>query len=316
MKSSKNIFLLFISLLLILFLLFYGETGLSLNSQIITELRIPKILACFFAGGLLAVAGLLMQIYFQNPLAGPDILGISSGSVLLVAIWTMATSALPKALSQIGINIVSFFGSFLVFILLIFFMRKQRTKMTILIIGILISSFVSSIVSILINSSQALQVKTYLLWSQGSFRNLTSSDLVYFISLSLITLIPVIVFKKAFNQISIGENYAKSMGVNLKLTKYIFVLTSALSVSVITVYCGPVGFVGIIAPYIAKRFLRKTNLTVLLPSAFLIGTILTLFAEAVLTSFPSIPFTVNTILGLIGAPILVYFVYEQKEVLI
>lgn len=312
----KIAFTVIICLALISFLALYGETGFMTDRSVLMDIRIPKIIAAFFAGGLLAVSGILMQLYFQNPIAGPEVLGVSSGSLFFVALFVMAQNFVPKFIFDLGINFASYLGALIVFLFLIFFSRRQSSKGSILIIGILISSFVTSAISVLVNLSQALQVKSYLLWSQGSFRNLLAEDMKLFIFLCLIILIPIFIFKKSFYQVSIGENYARSLGVNLRLTKAMFVLIASWCVSIITTYCGPIGFVGIIAPFLTRKFLKTANLNFTLPTTFLVGAIITLFSESIITLFPSIPLSTNTILGIIGAPILVYFMYEKKDILV
>jgi iron complex transport system permease protein len=312
MKINKPVLLLILMLMLVLILLGLGESGISFNQNILYEIRIPKILTCILAGGLLAIAGFLMQVFFQNPLAGPDILGVSSGSVLFVALFTLNPSLLLSRYENIELHIISFLGSLFVFSLLMFFIYKQKSKSTLLIIGILISYFVSSIVSILVNSSQALQLKSYLLWTQGSFRNVGINDLPLFLFFALITILPIWFFKKSLHQLVLGDDYAKSMGNNLKLTKRLFIVFSSLAVSITTVFCGPIGFVGVVGPFLAKKIIKKANINELLITSFLVGAMMTLFSEFVMTLFSNIPFTTNATLGIIGAPILVYFVYNQR----
>ena len=157
--------LLFLSVILIaLFLLIYGETGFNFSPDLIWELRLPKVLVCFFAGGILAVAGLLMQVFFQNPLAGPDILGVSSGSSLFVAFWMMASTGLSSTIVDWGMGAMSFIGAISVFIILIYFVYNNMSRVSLIIAGLLISSFTSSGISILVNMSQALQLKNFLIW--------------------------------------------------------------------------------------------------------------------------------------------------------
>lgn len=295
-------------------LLYIGESGLNSNMVLINELRLPKVVACFFAGGLLAVSGLLMQIFFQNPLAGPDILGVSSGSSLFVAIWMMAGAGLSPAINELGLNVMSFLGSLSVFLLLLFFLKKNISRVSLIIIGLLISSFAASGISVLVSMSQALQLKNFLVWSMGSFRNLTPADLPRFIFLSLLSLVPVWFFVKPFNQFLLSENYARSVGVNIKQMRAVFVTIAALQISVVTLFCGPIGFIGIIAPHLARLYLKRAQLTHLLPAVFLVGSFLALFTELVLVLTPPLSISVNAVLGLIGAPIIVLYLYKEKSI--
>lgn len=311
--NSKNILLALLLLVFAIFLLTYGETGFNINSNLIWQLRFPKIMVCFFAGGMLAIAGLLMQIFFQNPLAGPDILGVSSGSSLFVAFWMMASVGLSQRIMDWGMSAMSFLGAISVFMILIFFVHKNMSRVSLIIAGLLISSFASSGISILINISQALQLKNYLSWSMGSFRNVTGPELPRFIFLSLISTLPVLFFLKSLNQFLLSENYAKSMGVNVKRMRMIFVSIAALQISVVTLFCGPIGFIGIISPHLARQILKRSQLSILLPAVFFIGAILAFIAETIIVLTPSWSISVNAILGLIGAPIIVLYLYRQRE---
>lgn len=311
--NAKNSVLGLIVVLFGAFLLVYGESGFNLNAPLISELRLPKVVVCFFAGGMLAIAGLLMQIFFQNPLAGPDILGVSSGSSLFVAFWTMAGAGLSQTVFSWGMSAMSFLGAASVFLLLIFFVHRNMSRISLIIIGLLISSFAASGISILVNMSEALQLKNYLMWSMGSFRNVTSTELSRFIILSLLATAPVLFFIKSLNQFLLSENYAKSMGVNVKRMRILFVSLAALQISIVTLFCGPIGFIGIISPHLARGILKRSQLKVLLPAAFLIGSILAFVAESVLVLLPTFSISINAVLGLIGAPVIVIYLYRQRE---
>jgi iron complex transport system permease protein len=161
--------------------------------------------------------------------------------------------------------------------------------------------------------SQALQVKNYLMWSMGSFRNVTSSELPRFVLLSLASTLPVLFLLKPLNQFLLSENYAKSMGVNIKKMKIVFVSLAAFQISIVTMFCGPIGFVGIISPHLARTFIKRSQLKVLVPVVFLIGSLLAFFTEVVLVFFPTQSISVNAILGIIGAPVIILYLYRQRE---
>jgi len=311
--NIKNILLGLIVISMMIFLISFGESGFNLNNQIIMQLRLPKVLVCLLAGGMLSIAGLLMQIFFQNPLAGPDILGISSGSSLFVAFWMMAAATFSPAILNWGMNLMSFLGALSVFLVLIFFVHKNMSRVSLIIVGILISSFTSSGISILVNISEVVQLKSYLLWSMGSFRNVTSDDLPRFVFLSIFSLVPVFLFLKPLNQFLLSENYAKSMGVDVKKMKFIFIILAALLVSIVTLYCGPIGFIGIISPHLAKKIIKKSDLKDIIGASFLIGSFLALFAEMIQVIAPPSLVSINAILGLIGAPVIISYLYRQKE---
>ena len=311
--NLKNSILIFIVALFFGFLLVYGESGLNLNSQLILELRLPKVLVCLLAGGTLAISGLIMQIFFQNPLAGPDILGVSSGASLFVAFWMMAATRLSPVVTNWGMSLMSFLGALSVLVLLLFFLTKNMSKVSLIIVGLLISSFAGSGISILVNKAESLTIKNYLLWSMGSFRNVTSSDLNRFVILSLIGFVPVLFLSKILNQMLLSENYAISMGVNVKKIKILLVILSAFQISVVTSFCGPIGFIGIISPHLARIILKRAYLNNITLATFLIGAFLALLSEGIITCMPSFGISINAVLGLIGAPVIVIYLYRHRE---
>ena len=311
--NLKNSILIFIVALFFGFLLVYGESGLNLNSQLILELRLPKVIVCLLAGGTLAISGLIMQIFFQNPLAGPDILGVSSGASLFVAFWMMAATRLSPVVTNWGMSLMSFLGALSVLVLLLFFLTKNMSKVSLIIVGLLISSFAGSGISILVNKAESLTIKNYLLWSMGSFRNVTSSDLNRFVILSLIGFVPVLFLSKILNQMLLSENYAKSMGVNVKKIKILLVILSAFQISVVTSFCGPIGFIGIISPHLARIILKRAYLNNIILATFLIGAFLALLSEGIITCMPSFGISINAVLGLIGAPVIVIYLYRHRE---
>jgi iron complex transport system permease protein len=252
--SLKNLLLMLAALFMALFLLFYGEVGFTSNADLLWQIRLPKIVACFFAGGLLAIAGLLMQIFFQNPLAGPDILGVSSGSSLFVALWILLGTSLPPLVQSLGVSAMSFLGALSVFSLLLFFVHKNLSRVSLIIIGLLISAFASSCISLLVSLSSASSLKNFLMWSMGSFRNLNLNELSQFLILSFISLIPLLLLKKSLNQFLLSEQYAQSMGLNIKKMKYI----SSRSTFTGGFFDG--GFIGVFSRNYFSAVARKSHL--------------------------------------------------------
>lgn len=313
MKNLNNIVLVIFAVLMIAVLCFYGESGWGYQSQIFVQIRMPKILVCVFSGAMLSIAGLLMQIFFQNPIAGPDVLGVSAGASLFSAIWIMASEVLPLRFFNLGLNVSAFLGALFVFLILILFSKKIHSRLILLILGVLISSFAASFVSILVNSSPALQIKNYLLWSQGTFRNLTIEEIPLFIVVSILSIIPIFYYKKTMQLYLLGENYAHSLGVNIKKSSRVFVVLTSIYVSIVTVYCGPIGFIGIIGPHLAKKLIGRSTLDLVLPATILMGIVLALGAEIILTYFSYLPITINSILGIIGAPVLIFYVIRSRE---
>jgi iron complex transport system permease protein len=309
-----SFFLLVCAMAFVLFT--YGDIGFNVSNDVVLwQLRFPKIVVAIFSGGLLASAGLLLQVFFQNPLAGPDLLGINAGACLGVAIAIMGAGFLPEALVDVSLPITAMMGAIAVFFLLTFLVKKNLSKITLIILGLLLASFTASIISILVNMSPSLQVKNFLLWSMGSFKNVTIENLPLFVGCSLLSLVCLAFLPKKLNQFIIGENYAKSMGVNVRAFKIIIILVCSCMVATTTAFCGPIGFIGIIAPHIARTFIKKSDIRLVMPATFLMGSLLALFTELILIFTSKYSLATNSVLGLIGAPIIALYLYKARRVL-
>lgn len=317
MKPIITIFSFLLITTLMAFLLFaYGDAGFTLDNHIVLwQLRFPKIIVGILAGGMLASSGLLLQVFFQNPLAGPDLLGINAGSCLGVAIAIMGATLIPAGLVEISLPVMAMLGALAVFLLLGFLVQKNLSRISLLILGLLIASFTSSFISILVTMTPSLQVKNFLVWSMGSFQNLTITELPLFITLSLIGVLSLLFIPKQLNQFIIGENYARSMGVNVRAFKLILILICSYLVAIVTAYCGPIGFIGIIAPHIARTFIKRSDIRLVMPAVFFVGSILALLTELVLIFTSPYSLTTNSILGLIGAPVIALYLYKERRML-
>jgi iron complex transport system permease protein len=307
---------LLITILLVFILFAYGDAGFTLENEVVLwQLRYPKIIVALLAGGMLASAGLLLQVFFQNPLAGPDLLGINAGSCLGVAVAIMGARFIPPALVEVSLPVMAMLGALAVFLLLGFLVQKNLSRISLLIMGLLIASFASSFISILVNMTPSLQVKNFLVWSMGSFQGLTVSDLPLFYVLSLLGIIAMMILPKKLNQYIIGENYAKSMGVDVRTFKIILILVCSYLVAVVTAYCGPIGFIGIIAPHVARTFIKRSDIRFVMPAVFLVGSILALFTELILIFTGQYSLSTNSILGLIGAPVIALYLIKERRML-
>lgn len=307
---------LLITTLLVFILFAYGDAGFTLDNEVVLwQLRFPKIIVGLLAGGMLASAGLLLQVFFQNPLAGPDLLGINAGSCLGVAIAIMGARFIPPALVEVSLPAMAMLGALAVFVLLGFLVQKNISRISLLIMGLLIASFASSFISILVNMTPSLQVKNFLVWSMGSFQGLTVTELPLFYALSFLGILAMMILPKKLNQYIIGENYAKSMGVNVRAFKIILILVCSYLVAVVTAYCGPIGFIGIIAPHIARTFIKRSDIRFVMPAVFLVGSILALFTELILIFTSPYSLTTNSILGLIGAPVIALYLFKERRML-
>jgi iron complex transport system permease protein len=314
MSSYRNklIFLFFLCFAITLYLLFEGESGAVSTLEIFKELRMPKVISCIVFGGLLSIAGFMMQLYFQNPLAGPDILGITSGSIFFVAIWSFFSINLSPLIVSLGIKFFSLTGAFFVFTFLAFFLKRGHSKVSLLILGVLVASILNSLSTILSNNAENIALKNYLLWIQGSMRNVFYADLPYILLIFFILLFGVWKERKKMSLYVLGENYSKTLGLDVNRFKWTLIILTSVIVSFVSVYCGPVAFVGLISPFVSRELLKTSNASILIIANLLLGTFFVLLAEMVMTIFPGHGLSLNTILGIIGMPLMIYFLVDKR----
>ncbi len=311
---AKLFFIFFINAFIITVLLAYGDSGFSLaNTNIVWQIRFPKIVVALMGGGLLACAGYLLQVFFQNPLAGTDLLGINSGASFGVAIAMMGLPYLPEELGLMGQTPFALLGALGVFLILLYLAQKNVSRTSLIITGILISSFLSSFISLLVNVSPSLQIKNFLMWSMGSFQALTLDQLPFFSFSSIVLILCLTTMPKSLNQFALGQNYAQSMGLNIKGFKIKLILLCSLITSLVTVACGPIAFIGVISPFIARFYIKQSNSLYLLPMVFLTGSFIALISEFIIIFVSRYSFNTNSILGLIGAPLIAFYLYQSRK---
>jgi iron complex transport system permease protein len=286
---------------------------------IIFNFRLPKAITAILVGVGLSISGLLMQTLFRNPLAGPYVLGLSSGSSLGVAFVILGASLLPTVLSEIllssyGIILASCLGSFIVMLLVLIVSQRLRDTATILIVGLMFSSFTGAIVSVLTYFSSAEQLQKFTFWSMGNLGNLSWQNiLILFISV-LIGLLLSIISIKSLDALLLGENYAKSLGLNIKKSRYIIIIATCILAGSITAFAGPIAFVGLAVPHLSKLLFQTSNHKILFWSTILIGGILMLFCDMI-SQLPGMDFTlpINAITSIIGAPIVIWLLIWKKN---
>lgn len=306
----------------VLLSLFGDEDGKETWYYIIRDYRVPKAITAILVGSGLSVSGLLMQTLFRNPLAGPFVLGISSGASLGVAILILGGAFLGAnitaiAYSNYGLAIASSLGAFLVLLAVMIVAQRVRNIMSILIIGLMFGSLTSAIISVLAYFSTAEQLQQYMFWSFGSLGNLSWNELTLFIVIYLIGMLLVVFVIKPLNSLLLGENYAKSMGVNLKRTRNITLIATALLTGIITAFSGPIAFIGLAVPHIAKIIFKTSNHKILLPVTLIIGAIVMLISDTI-AQLPNSEYTlpINAITSLFGAPIVIWLLIRKRNVVL
>ncbi|PCH53638.1 MAG: iron ABC transporter [Flavobacteriaceae bacterium] len=300
--------------------LFDGQVEKESWKAIIINYRLPKAITAIIVGSGLSISGLLMQTLFRNPLAGPFVLGISSGASLGVAILILGASFLGAnitayAFTNWGHAIAASIGSFLVLSAVMLAAIKVRNTMSILIIGLMFGSLTAAIISVLAYFSSANQLQQYLFWSFGSLGNLSWKEIsallvTFFIGISL-----VIFIIKPLNSLLLGENYAKSMGVNVKQTRNIILISTSLLTGVITAFSGPIAFIGLAVPHLTKLLFNTSNHKILLPAVAISGAIIMLICDSI-AQLPNSEYTlpINAITSLFGAPIIIWLLVRKRKV--
>ena len=333
--SRVTIFVLMSLFLIILFILdlFLGSVSLEVRDvlkvlsgdsanvagSIILDFRLPKALTALLVGVALSLSGLQMQTLFRNPLAGPYVLGVSSGASLGVALVILGFSSGISFLNlqQTGnwiLVISAWLGSGIVMLLILFISVRVRDIMTILILGMMLASGLSAVVSIMQYFSNETMLKAYVIWTMGSLGNLSPGQLkiltLSVVAGSLLTILSV----KILNALLIGENYAGSMGLNIKWSRVlIFTCTTILAGSV-TAFCGPIGFIGIAVPHIVRNLFKTSDHSVLVPGTILCGAIIMILSDIV-SQLPGseIVLPVNSVTSLIGIPVVIWVIVKNKN---
>ncbi|CAM3423636.1 Iron ABC transporter permease [Flavobacterium longum] len=294
-----------------------GQTSRETWDYIIVNYRLPKAVTAVLAGVGLSVAGLLMQTLFRNPLAGPYVLGLSSGSSLGVAVVVMGAGLLPATswmLSSYGIVVASCLGSFLVLLAVMAVSQKLRDTAAILIVGLMFGSFTSAFVGVLTYFSSAEQLQKFMFWSLGNLGNLSwlsvgilASAVVGGLSLAVYSIKPL-------NALLLGENYAKSLGLDYRKSTFVIVVATSLLAGSITAFAGPIAFVGLAVPHIARLVFQTSNHNILFWATLLLGAIVMLVCDL----FSQVPGTdvtlpINAITSIIGAPVVVWLILKKRK---
>lgn len=281
--------------------------------SIVIDIRLVRAVVALLAGAALSVSGLQMQVLFRNPLAGPYVLGVSAGASLGVALFVLGAPlvgvALSPALQSIGTAGAAWIGSAVVLVAVVALSRRIKDIMVMLILGIMLSSGVGALVEIMQYLSSEASLKSYIVWTMGSLGDVTSTQLALLAPIVLVGLTMAVATIKPMNMLLAGERYAASMGLNIERTRTVVLTATTLLAGTITAFCGPIGFVGIAVPHIARILFRSADHRVLLPATILSGVVMMLVGDIVAKYF-ALP--INTITALMGIPIVIYIVTRNR----
>ncbi|WP_274474468.1 FecCD family ABC transporter permease [Mangrovimonas aestuarii] len=297
----------------------FGSVDNSSWEYIILNYRLPKAFTAIIVGSGLGISGLLMQTLFRNPLAGPFVLGISSGASLGVALVILGTSIFGSVFSAIlaskwSVVIAASLGSFLVLLAVMLVSAKVRDTMAILIIGLMFASITAAIVSVLSYFSSAEQLQQYIFWGFGSVGNLSWNELIILSIIYAIGLVFCILGIKFLNTLLLGENYARSLGLNIKKARMTIIIATSLLAGTITAFAGPIAFVGLAIPHLTRLVFNTSNHKILIPAVFLFGSIIMLICDSI-SQLPASDYTlpINAITSMFGAPIVIWLLVRKRS---
>jgi iron complex transport system permease protein len=319
MRKNVYIFLGLILLLLVLALLdtCSGSVWISphrlfalspMQEQILLQLRLPKMLTAILAGASFSVAGLMMQTLFRNPLAGPYILGVSSGASLGVALVTMCGVALGSNGLISGAAIV---GSVLVMLLVMLIAKRIRSNVTLLIVGMMVGNIAGALVNMIQNFANPDSLKLFIVWTLGSLNGVGWNELPTLAIGVLIALVLVLILIKPLNGLLLGEDYARGLGINVERTRWMMVVASCLLAGSVTAFCGPIAFVGVAVPHIARGIFATSNHRLTVPASVLIGANILLVCD-ILCNIGTYSLPISTVSALFGAPIILWIILKKK----
>ncbi|MES2628627.1 MAG: iron ABC transporter permease [Bacteroidota bacterium] len=293
-----------------------GKATHAGHAFIINDFRLPKAITALTAGAAIAVSGLIMQTFFRNPLAGPFVLGVSSGASLGVALLVMAGSIFGSFFiyGQWAIILAGLIGSALVLTLVVMASSKVNDPVSLLIIGLMFGSFTSAIVSVLQYFSIPELVQAYLFWTFGSLSGVGWEQLSWLVPAVVAGLLLSLMLRKNLNLLLLGEHYAVSLGMNVKRNRFLVIVVTCLLAGVVTAFCGPIAFLGMAVPHLARNLMNTADHGKLIPVTALLGAILLLFCD-ICTQLPGkdLALPINALTSLIGAPVVIAIILKRNK---
>jgi len=282
--------------------------------NIVWKIRLPRLLNAAILGGALSLSGYLLQTFFRNPIAGPFVLGISSGAKMFLAVVTIAISGLMPAMPVSVTVLASFLGSMISMLVVLAFSGRIKNMSTLLVIGMMVSYICSAVTDLLINFAKEADIVNLTYWSLGSFSapswtNLKTAAFIIFPALILTFLL-----SKPISAYNLGEGYAQSMGVNVKLFRVLLILISSVLSACVTAFAGPISFVGIAVPHITRIMLKTSKPHLMIPASFLCGSVFCMICDLIArTLFAPVDLSVGTITSIIGAPIVIWLIASRRK---
>ncbi len=284
--------------------------GSGIEHQIMLSLRLPKALTAVLAGSALALSGLMMQTLFRNPLAGPYILGVSSGATLGVATLILLGTVFGFAATSAMTVVCAIIGSVLVLLLVMLFSYRVRSNVTLLIVGMMIGSVAGALVNVMQNYANPDSLKLFIVWTLGSLSSVGWEEMRWLVPIVLAGMLLVVMLIKPLNGLILGEEYAQGLGINIRRVRFVMVVATGLLAGGITAFCGPIAFVGVAVPHIARGLFRTSNHMQTVPATALAGANLLLICDVISGAF-TYPLPISTVSALFGAPIVIYIILKK-----
>ena len=303
-------------------LILTGDTSESeIWQNIIWKSRLPQALTAIVAGAGLAVSGLQMQTVFRNPLAGPSVLGISNGSALGVAFVVLLSGRIGGvALSRLGylgnaaLSVAAIIGALAVMLLIVWISQKVKGNVTLLIIGVMIGYQANAIIGVLKFLSPEEDVKAFVVWGLGSFSRVSGDEMVLFVVLMCVLLPLACLLVKPMNILLLGDRYAANLGLNVRQARMLVIVSSGVLVAIVTAYCGPIMFIGLAVPHLARAIFRTSDHRLLMPATALCGAALALVCNLI-ARMPGFEgaLPVNSVTALVGAPVIAAVLFRRRK---
>ena len=298
-----------------------GDESHEIWTNIIWKSRLPQVLTAIVAGAGLAVSGLQMQTVFRNPLAGPSVLGISNGSALGVAFVILLSGKIGGvALSRLGyigdaaISVAAIVGALAVMLLIVWIAQKVKGNVTLLIIGVMIGYLANAIIGVLKFLAPEEDVKSFVVWGLGSFSRVSGDEMILFVILMCVLIPLSFLLVKPMNILLLGDRYASNLGLNVQRARMLVIVSSGVLVAIVTAYCGPIMFIGLAVPHLARAIFRSSDHRVLMPATALCGAVLALVCNFI-ARMPGFEgaLPVNSVTALVGAPVIASVLFRRRQ---
>lgn len=296
------------------FLKLFSDSVDKTTYNILFKIRIPRMLACIFLGGALSVSGFLLQTFFNNPIAGPFVLGISSGAKMMVSMLFVVSAFLNLQISSMTMVLVAFVGSLIVIFFILLISTKIRSSSFLIVAGIMFGYLCSAVTDLIITFADDAGIAKLHSWTKGSFSGIKWTDVKIFAVLIAVCVIVTFLYSKKISAFQLGEVYAKNLGVNIKKFQLVIIFLSSFLAATVTAFAGPISFVGIAVPHMIRFLFKTAKPVIIIPNLFLGGAAFCLFCDLIArTMFSPTEILLSSVTSVFGAPIVIAVMIRKKK---